>query len=41
MFKQMLEKDIVLASVAGMFYQAVVASILLYGSESWVLPPSN
>ena len=23
-----------------MFYQAVVAAVLLYGSESWVLPPS-
>ena len=26
--------------MAGMFYQAVVAAVLLYGSESWVLPPS-
>ena len=23
-----------------MLYQAVVAAVLLYGSESWVLPPS-
>ena len=27
-------------TVADMFYQAVVATVLLYGSESWVLPPS-
>merc|ERR1712086_95888 len=27
------------APVAGMFYQAVVAAVLLYGSESWSLPP--
>ena len=26
--------------VAGMFYQAVVASVLLYGSESWVVSPT-
>ena len=26
--------------VAGMFYQAVVASVLLYGSESWVVSPA-
>ena len=26
--------------MAGMFYQAVVAAVLLCGSESWVLPPS-
>ena len=24
----------------GMFYQAVIAAVLLYGSESWCLPPS-
>ena len=27
------------APVAGMFYQAVVAAVLLYGSETWVTPP--
>ena len=26
--------------VAGIFYQAVVAAVICYGSESWVLPPS-
>ena len=25
--------------MAGMFYQAVVAAVLLYGSESWVISP--
>ena len=36
----MLERDSVPPRVAGMFYQAVVASVLLYGSESWVVLPS-
>ena len=27
--------------VAGMFYQTVVAAVLLYISESWVLPPAQ
>lgn len=36
----MLEKEEVPLRVAGMFYQAVVASVLLYGGETWVLPPS-
>ena len=27
--------------VAGMFYQAVVAAVLLYGSKSWVLPEAQ
>ena len=26
--------------MVGMFYQAVVASVLLYGSESWAVWPS-
>ena len=26
--------------VAGMYYQAVIASVLLYGSESWVVSPT-
>ena len=26
--------------VAGMYYQALVASVLLYGSESWVVSPA-
>ena len=30
----------VFTCVSRMFYQAVVASVLLYGRESWVLPPS-
>ena len=27
--------------MAGVFYQAVVAAVLLYGSESWVVSPYN
>ena len=27
------------APIVGMFYQAVVAAVLLYGSETWVVPP--
>ena len=37
---KILNRQKVPALVAGMFYQAVVAAVLLYGSESWVLPPS-
>merc|ERR1712086_342394 len=37
---KILNRQEVPAPVAGMFYQAVVAAVLLYGSESWVLPPS-
>ena len=37
---KILTRQEVPAPVAGMFYQAVVATVLLYGSESWVLPPS-
>ena len=29
------------ATVAGMFCQAVLTAIPLYGSKSWVLPPSK
>ena len=29
------------APVAGMFYQAIVAAVLLYGCENWILPPSQ
>ena len=36
---KVIAKDSVPAPVAGMFYQAVVAAILLYGSETWVAPP--
>ena len=36
-----LDKESVPGPVAGMFYQAVVASQLLYGSETWILPPSG
>ena len=32
-----IAKEEVPAPVAGMFYQAVVAAVLLYGSESWVV----
>ena len=34
-----IAKDAVPAPIAGMFYQAVVAAVLLYGSETWVTPP--
>ena len=36
---RVLTKESVPGPVVGMFYQAVVASQLLYGSETWVLPP--
>ena len=36
----MLERDSVPARVAGMYYQAVIASVLLYDSKSWVVSPS-
>jgi hypothetical protein len=36
----MLEKEEVPPRVAFFFYQVVVASVLLFGSETWVLPPS-
>ena len=36
-----IAKEGVPAPVAGMFYQAVVAAVLLYGSESWVLPQAQ
>ena len=32
-----IAKEEVPAPVAGMFYQVVVAAVLLYGSESWVI----
>ena len=32
-----IAKEEVPPPVAGMFYQAVVAAVLLYGSESWVI----
>ena len=38
-FQRLLKKEKVPPRVARMFYQAVVASVLLYGSETWVLPP--
>ena len=37
----MIAKDAVPAPIAGMFYQAVVAAVLLYGSETWVTPPPH
>ena len=36
--RKVIAQEDVPAPVAGMFYQAVVAAVLLYGSESWVLP---
>ena len=33
--RKIIEKENVPAPVVGMFYQAVVAAVLLYGSESW------
>ena len=39
--RKVLEKEEVSSKVTGMFYQGVVASRLLYGSETWVLPPSG
>ena len=36
-----IAKDAVPAPIAGMFYQAVVAAVLLYGSETWVTPPHD
>ena len=39
-FRKVLEWESVPPRVAGMFYQAVVASVLLYGSENWVVSPS-
>ena len=39
--RKIIERENVPAPVAGMFYQAVVAAVLLYGSESWVLPAAQ
>ena len=36
--RKVIRKEGVPAPVAEMFFQAVVAAVLLYGSESWVLP---
>ena len=36
-----IAKEEVPPPVAGMFYQAVVAAVLLYGSESWVISAFN
>ena len=38
---KVLVKECVPHVVAGMFYYAVVATVLLYRSESWVLLPST
>ena len=38
---KVIAKESVTAPVTGMFYQAVMAAVLLYGCESWVLPPSQ
>ena len=37
---KVIGKEEVPGPVAGMFYQAVVAAVLLYGSESWVTSPA-
>merc|ERR1711906_15227 len=39
--RKIIQKENITAPVAGMFYQAVVAAVLLYGSESWVLPEAQ
>ena len=36
-----IAKESVPPPVAGVFYQAVVAAVLLYGSETWVVPPHD
>ena len=36
---KVITKESVLAPVTGMFYQDVVGTVLLYGNESWMLPP--
>merc|ERR1711966_220286 len=38
---RLLERDSVPAHVAGGYYQAAIAAVLLYGSESWVVSPST
>ena len=38
---KVIVKDFVTPPIAGMFYQAVMASILLYGSKTWVTPPRD
>ena len=38
---KVIAKDSVPVPVAGMFYQAVIAAVLLYGSETWVTPQTN
>ena len=35
---RVLDKEGVPAPVVAMFYQVVVAAVILYGSESWCLP---
>ena len=35
-----IAKDSVPATIAGMFFRVVVESVLLYGSETWALPPT-
>ena len=36
-----IAKDSVPAPIVGMFSQAVVVAVLLYGSETWVTPPHD
>ncbi len=38
--RTVLKGENVLPKVCGMFYRVVVQSVLLYGSESWVLNPA-
>ena len=39
--KKVITRKNIPPRVAGMFYQAVVAAVLLYGNESWVLPAAQ
>ena len=39
--KKVITRENIPPRVAGMFYQAVVAAVLLYGSKSWVLPATQ
>ena len=38
---KVLEKRGAAPKAAGMFYQGIVVSVLLYGSKTWFLPPSG
>jgi hypothetical protein len=40
MISRVLIRDGATPRISSMFYKAVVQSVLLYGSETWVLPPN-